>query len=270
MGADEAAAGRAEPASDYDTFVDWPKRLEREAPFFRAHFATSGVRRILDAGCGSGMHATMWAKWGLEVVGADPDPSMLAQAEVNRARSKSEVGTAGGSVVFVSAGFGGLARLGLEPFDAVTCTGNALPHVKGVGGLREALLDFAAVLRPGGLLVLHLLNHDRLIAGNVRSMAPVVRDTTDGTHVFLRVMDYAQDAILFDFVTLHRPAGALESGAAWEVASRRSAHTALPEAVLLPAIAEAGFRDVERSGSHDGRAFDVRSDESVILVATRT
>jgi SAM-dependent methyltransferase len=270
LGANEARPGGAAPASGYDTFVDWPRRLEREAPFFRAHFATHGVRRILDAGSGSGMHAIMWAKWGLDVVGADPDPSMLAQAEVNLAAARSEVEAAGGSVVFVPAGFGGMARLGRQPFDAVTCTGNALPHVDGVDGLREALLDFAAVLRPGGLLVLHLLNHDRLIAENVRSMAPVVRDTTDGTHVFLRVMDYRPGAILFDFVTMHRPAGALESGTPWGVASRRSAHTALPEAVLLPAVAEAGFGEVERFGSHDGMALDVRSDESVILVATRT
>jgi SAM-dependent methyltransferase len=270
VGADQVRTGGAASASDYDTFVDWPKRLEREAPFFRAHFATHGVRRVLDAGCGSGMHAIMWAKWGLDVVGVDPDPSMLAQAEVNRAQARAEVEAAGGSVMFVSAGFGGLAHLGLEPFDAVTCTGNALPHVKGVDGLREALLDFAAVLRPGGLIVLHLLNHDRLIAGNIRSIAPVVRDRTDGTHVFLRVMDYEPGAILFDFVTMHRPAGALESGAPWEIASRRSAHTALPEALLLPAVAEAGFENVVRFGSHDGAAFDVSRDESVILVATRS
>jgi SAM-dependent methyltransferase len=269
VGADEARSGGTAPASDYDTFVDWPKRLAREAPFFRAHFATHGVRRILDAGCGSGMHAIMWAKWGLDVVGADPDPSMLAQAEANRATAHGEVAAAGGSVVFLPAGFGGLASLGLEPFDAVTCTGNALPHVDGLDGLHEALADFAAALRPGGLLVLHLLNHDRLIAGHVRSMAPVVRDSADGTHVFLRVMDYEPGAILFDFVTMRRPAGASESGAPWEVASRRSAHTALPEAVLLPAVAEAGFGDVVRFGSHDGAAFDVSRDESVILVATR-
>lgn len=270
MSSDQARQAPAAPASDYDTFVDWPRRLEREAPFFRAHFATHGVRRVLDAGCGSGMHAIMWAKWGLDVVGADPDPSMLAQAEVNLAAARGEVEAAGGSVVFVSAAFGGLAQLGLQPFDSVTCTGNALPHVKGLSGLREALADFAAVLRPGGLLVLHLLNHDRLIASGIRSMAPVVRDAADGTHVFLRVMDYEPGAILFDFVTMRRPKGALESGAPWEIASRRSAHTALPEAVLLPAVAEAAFGDAQRFGSHDGRAFDAGSDESVIVVASRT
>ena len=256
------------PASDYDTFVDWKKRLLREAPFFGARFEAHGVRRVLDVGCGSGMHAIMWAKWGLDVVGADPDESMLAQAEINRAAAQPEVDAVGGSVTFIASGFGELERLGLGCFDAVTCTGNALPHVAGVAGLHVALTDFALVLRPGGIVVLHLLNHDRLIAGQVRSIAPVVRDTDEGTRVFLRVMDYAPGEILFDFVTMERPAGARES-AAWEVASRRSAHTALPADVLLPALRDAGFAEVARYGKHDGSPFDVEKDESVIVVAVR-
>ena len=260
---------RVAPTSDYDTFVDWGKRLAREAPFFDARFAEHGVRRIIDVGCGSGMHALMWARKGLDVVGVDPDASMLAQAEANRAQAQADVDTAGGSIRFVTGGFGDLASLGLGTFDAVTCTGNALPHVAGREGLRIALADFATVLRPGGIVVLHLLNHDRLISGRIRSIPPVVRETDAGTRVFLRVMDYTEGAILFDFVTMERPKDAWHSGAAWEVSSRRSAHTALPSDVLLPALAEAGFADVTRFGTHAGSAFDATKDESVIVVAVR-
>lgn len=260
---------RVAPASDYDTFVDWGKRLEREGPFFRRTFEAYGVRRVLDVGCGSGMHALLWAGWGLDVVGADVDESMLAQAELNRTSAQGSVDGAGGSIAFARTGFGQLASSGLGAFDALTCAGNALPHVAGHDGLHEALRDFAAVLRPGGVLVLHLLNHDRLISQRIRSIPPVVRDTDEGTRVFLRVIDYADDAILFDFITMVRPADARSSGAPWEVASRRSAHTALPGEVLLPALAEAGFTDVVRYGNHAGAAFDPAKDESVIVVAIR-
>jgi SAM-dependent methyltransferase len=267
LSTDPTGPRRAAPAADYDTFVDWNKRLVREAPFFGSQFEAHGVRRVLDVGCGSGMHAIMWAKWGLDVTGVDPDASMLAQAEANRAAAQADVDAASGSIAFAEGGFGGLAGLGLGTFDAVTCTGNALPHVDGVDGLRAALADFGAVLRPGGLLVLHLLNHDRLIAGQVRSIPPVVRETAAGTRVFLRVMDYAPGKILFDFVTMTRPADAWETGAAWDVASRRSAHTALPGDVLMPSLREAGFGEIARFGAHDGTPFDAERDESVIVAA---
>jgi glycine/sarcosine N-methyltransferase len=262
--------GSAGRGPDYDTFVDWKKRLMREAPFFTSQFEAHGVRRVIDVGCGSGMHALMWAKWGLDVVGVDPDPAMLARAEAHRAEAQAEVDAAGGSIAFVAGGFGGLTALGLGAFDAVTSTGNALPHVDGAEGLRAALADFAAVLRPGGLLVLHLLNHDRLIAGNVRALgSPVVRDAPEGTFVFLRVIDLAPGKVLFDFVTMLRPAGAWESGAEWEVSSRRTVHTALPTDVLLPALRQAGFSEIARFGSHDGKPFDPATDESVVFAAVR-
>jgi SAM-dependent methyltransferase len=253
----------------YDRLVDWGKRLERESPFYRREFDAHGVRTLIDVGCGTGMLAIRWATWGLDVVGVDPDPAMLEQAVRNAEPAREEIEAAGGSVRFMSGGFGELARLGLGPVDAVTCTGNALPHVDGQAALASTLQDFAAVLRPGGLLVLHLLNHDRLIGARVRTIPPVLREDDDGTWVFLRVIDYEPDAIRFDFVTLHRPAGAWENGAAWETDSRRSRHTALPSQLLRGELVSAGFPDVRVFGNHDGTPFRPAEDESILVVAQR-
>ncbi|HEX9093955.1 MAG TPA: hypothetical protein VF902_08225, partial [Coriobacteriia bacterium] len=172
-------------------------------------------------------------------------------------------------VAFVEGGFGDLARLGLGPTDAVTCTGNALPHVEGVEGLRLALRDFAAVLRSGGVAVLHLLDHDRLLAGRIRSMSPVVREDGDGTWVFLRILDHVEGGIRFDFVTLHRAVGGWEADSVWETTSRRSLHTALPTSLLAAELRDVGFEDVTLYGDHRGKPFDPASDESVIVVAVR-
>jgi SAM-dependent methyltransferase len=253
------------PASDYDEFVDWEKRLAREMPLFERVFDSAGVSSVIDVGAGSARHAIAFAEKGLAVDAVDPDESMLAQAEKNAADAAERIALAGGQLRLVKAGFGELSERGLGPADAVTCTGNALPHVEGHQGLRVALLDFAAVVRPGGVLLLHLLNHARLLRKRPRAIPPVVRDTAEGTKVFLRVIDYpgGDEYIDFDFITLLRP----DSGE-WELTHRRSAHTALPAELLVRALGEAGFGEVELLGGHDGHALE-DDDESVIVVARR-
>jgi len=208
----------------------------------------------------------MFAEWGIAVDAVDPDESMLAQAEANAAEAADRIAAAGGRLKLHQAAFGGLATLGLEPADALICTGNALPHVGGREGLRTAFADFACAVRPGGAIILHLLNHERLLAEQVRVIPPVVRETGEGTKVFLRVMDYPEGggSIDFDFVTL-----VPDRAGSWTVSDRRSHHTALPVSMLAEELEAAGFSGIELLGGHDGSALGV-TDESVILVARRS
>ncbi len=253
------------PQVDYDTFVNWPARLEREAPLFRRLFDEVGARTVIDVGAGSARHSLMFASWGLTVDAVDPDDSMLEAAEANIVEKAAEVAEAGGAVRLTRSGFGELAALGLGPADALVCTGNALPHVGGVDGLRAAFADFSAVVGPGGVVVLHMLNHQRLLDKQPRAIPPVVRETPEGTMVFLRVLAYSEDrsTINFDFVTLVRDAEGV-----WSLASRRSDHTALPASLLREELEAAGFERVELLGGHDGHAL-TDADESVIVVARR-
>lgn len=265
--ADQPRAGAEQeaPASDYDQFVDWNKRLDREGPFFRRVFDAANVRSVVDVGSGSARHAIMFAEWGLAVDAVDPDDSMLAQAELNLADASDRIAAAGGAVRIVRAGFGELAERGLGPVDAVLCTGNALPHVADHDDLRRTLSDFSAVLRPGGVVVLHLLNHARLLAKRPRVIPPVLRDVPEGVKVFLRVIDYPDgDEVLdFDFITLERgPDGD------WDVSHRRSPHTALPADLLASALAASGFVDMQFYGGHDGHVL-TEDDESLIVVARK-
>lgn len=268
----------ARRSTDYDVLVDWEKRLAREGPFFRALFERHGVRSVADVGAGSGRHAILFDSWGLEVWAIDPSEEMLEQARANAERF-------GADVRIVRGAFGEVSALLPAPVDAVTCTGNALPHVEGVDGLRQALADFHRSLRPGGLLVLHLLNHHRILAKKARTVPPVFRETDEGDAYFLRLVDPDErgERILFDFVTLVRDASVrsdldaetwartLEANPSggWRLSCRRSAHTALPHDVLVRELEAAGLGDVELYGAHDFSAFRPDEDESVIVVAFR-
>lgn len=250
---------------DYDSFVDWDKRLAAEGPFFRHLFEREGASSVIDVGAGSGRHAILFASWGCSVVAVDPDEGMLAQARENAILFASAVETGGGRLRIEQGGFGDLHRLGLGPVDAVTCTGNALPHVNGRDGLTEALADFAQVLTSGGVLVLHLLNHDRLLAKRPHSLPVKVVETSTGTRVFLRILDYPEgdEAIDIDFLRLERGADG-----EWEFSHRVSPHTALTVSTLESELSCAGFSRVEVFGGHDRHPLG-DADESVLLVAHR-
>lgn len=271
--------GKHNEEREYDELVNWDARLAREAPFFRRLFEEYGVETLADVGAGSARHAIMFRSWGLEVVAIDPSEEMLELAHENAERLGSDVRIAHG-------GFGEVSEIVGVPVDAVTCTGNALPHVRSIRGLHDALHDFAAAVKPGGVLVLHYLNHARLVGKRIRTMTPVFRETAAGDKFFMRLLDYTPggDGVLFDFVTLVRDASVRETPhtieswpktletdptGGWTVRSRRSLHFAMPLPLIEGELERAGFTDVRAFGNHEGKPLDLDEDESMIVVATR-
>ena len=150
-------------SSDYDRFVNWPNRLNFELPFIEREIQAVGTphapARVLDAACGTGMHAVALAKRGYRAAGADISAGMVARAAANAAE-------AGVEIPFVPAGFGQLALAFRQnnpaylPFDALLCLGNSLPHLLTPSDLSAALADFGVCLRPGGLLLIQNRNFE--------------------------------------------------------------------------------------------------------------
>lgn len=140
----------------YEAMIDWPKRLAAEEPFYRQWFEQIRVKRVVDVACGTGRHAAMFHRWGLGVEGADLSPAMIQQAR---------------------AGFGdppGLrwAVRGFdEPipeagsWDAVVCAGNSLALASDLAMVRTAVARMTEALRPGGILLVQVLNLWRLPDG---------------------------------------------------------------------------------------------------------
>lgn len=257
--------GASKPV-DYDAFVNWDARLARELPFFRRVFEDAGVTSVIDVGAGSAKHAIEFAKWGMSVDAIDPSEEMRAAAQKNIDEATADIAAAGGEIRLAAGGFGELEAMGLAGADALICTGNALGHVCGFAGLHAALADFAAVVRPGGVVVIHMLNHSGLLASGARAIAPKVRDTAEGTTVYLRVVEVVDGGQYFDFdfVTLTR-----DLHGEWSVTSRRSQHTVITAEWLTRELEGTGFERVELLGGHDGHALS-DADESVVVVARRS
>jgi SAM-dependent methyltransferase len=144
------------PAELYDRTIHWEKRLAREAPFFRWLFDRFGLRRILDVACGTGRHAALFHSWGLEVEGSDASAEMIAYAT-------SQFGT--------PPGLRWRVRDFLQPptepesFDAAVCLGNSLSLLQEPAEIEKALRHMLAAVRPGGVLVIHLINYELIPDG---------------------------------------------------------------------------------------------------------
>ncbi len=224
----------------FDVMTDWDARLATEGPFLAALLAEAGARSVLDAACGSGGHAIWLAQHGYRPAGADVSPAMI-----DLARRKAE--SAGLDIPFSVADLAALPSASLpdsDAFDAVLCLGNSLPHLLTQAELVAALRGMAAVLRPGGLLVLQNLNYDLRWQRQPRWFA-AQGGVLDGQEVLVwRFADYdtAAGRIAFHIALFRKAHGD------WRVDVHTTPQRPLFQADLLAAAAEAGFDDVRSYG----------------------
>jgi glycine/sarcosine N-methyltransferase len=242
-------------AADYDRFVNWKGRLTHELPFFESLFEGQGVRRVLDAACGTGHHAIALAQRGYEVTGTD-----LSTAMIERARQNADA--QGVAATFAVAGLGELSSLG-QMFDAALCLGNSLPHVLSAGAVDRALADLAGVLRPQGLLVIQNRNFDRVWAEQERFMPPQSTQDASGEWIFVRFYDFHQDTVTFNMLRLRRT----ETGWAQDVESTELRPIFSKD--LAQSLSVSGFDPVVFYGSYDGSIFDAEQSGDLIAVARR-
>ena len=244
-------------SSDYDRFVNWPGRLELELTFLEKQLKVTGAKRVLDAACGTGMHAIALAKLGFEVAGADLSEKMIEKSVTNARED-------GVSISFKAAGFGELGvAFGKNSFDALLCLGNSLPHILSSEDLQNALVDFAAVLKPGGLLIIQNRNFDAVMKSRQRWMEPQYAREEDAEWIFLRFYDFEPDSLVnFNILTLKR-----QGDQAWQQSILSTPLRPIPSGQLQSGLKEAGFHKVILFGGLTGTPFSADSSENLVVTA---
>jgi len=254
-------------SSDYDRFVNWENRLGFELPFLESllrpvNGPDGQAAHVLDAACGTGMHAIALAQRGYSTAGADLSAAMIDQARANAAAASI-------ALPLQAVGFGSLAaafQAGPRfPFDALLCLGNSLPHVLEPDALAAALRDFAMCLRPGGRLIVQSRNFDAVVARRERWMEPQTHRAGDQEWLFVRFYDYDPDErITFHILTLQRT-----GTGNWQQRATATRLWPQRQADLLPALAAAGFGAIHTYGGLNGAPYDPAESGNLVLVATR-
>ncbi len=141
--------------ADYEWLVPDGK-VEAEAVLDRHghRLAAFTDPKVLDCACGVGADAIALARRGFRVWGSDGSEAMLAKA-------RERVAEAGLDLPLEICHWEDLPGCFDERFDFMLCLGNSVSHLQG-DEMVEAFRGMAAVLAPGGLLVVNARNWEKL------------------------------------------------------------------------------------------------------------
>ena len=254
-------------SGDYDRFVNWKERLLVEMPFLLEKLRTAAPEGdrfacVLDAACGTGMHAIALAKTGMRVFGTDLSPGMIRVAKENAHTAQS-------NAEFKAAGFGALAEVfsgsSPFPFDSIICLGNSLPHLLSQEAILDALADMAKCLRPGGLLLLQNRNFDAVMAEKNRWLG--TQSQVEGNHerLFLRFYDFDPDGLItFNIIRLHK-----DGSGPWTQQESATRLFPLKQENLLPLLERADFHQISCFGQMGNGAFDPTKSGNLVVTAVK-
>jgi glycine/sarcosine N-methyltransferase len=255
-------------SQDYDRFVNWQPRLAAEIPFIQNYLQhikeqTNRIPRLLDAACGSGMHAIELAKSGIIACGADLSPKMVEKA-IGNAKS------AGVKVKFLESPFGNLTtdfRNEQEfPFDMVTCLGNALPHLLSIEMIQTAIWDLSNCLQSGGYLLFQNRNFDAILNNRERWIAPQGRKEDQNEWIFLRFYDFDRDGLItFNIIRLHR-----SGEESWQQRISTTRLYPLKRDVLVGLLEDSGFTDITCFGLMADEPYNPATSENLVVAARKS
>ena len=213
-------------------------------------FGSQGLQAtLLDVGCGTGSLALNLAKSFGTVVGIDPDKEMLEKANLKALRFKMDHHQELeylGKWVFLEKGMGDLqTEFAPDSFDVILCLGNTLVHLANQDEVSGFLRDAFHVLKPGGHLIIQIINYDRIIDQKLPGLPTIENDQVR----FERIYTYPDHPELIQFITR------LTVKDSDDVIKNQVPLLALKPGDLLALSASSGYQDMKTYGNFKGEPF---------------
>jgi len=239
----------------YDESVNWAARFAREMPVFETLFGSPGEGGIIDAGCGPGRHAAELSRRGYRVVGVDASEEMLAVAT-----TRTE-GTAD-RLSFQHTTYGEMAATIGVGFDGLYCVGNSLAAAGSAKACAEAIAQFGLCLRPGGRMLVQILNFAAMRAQSPCIKGPRVTRVGDREYISVRQFHFFEDAVQVTNITLYDDGG-------WQQRSSCGSLYAISRDELHCWCADARLKVDETWGDYSSTPLDLDRSTDLIVTATR-
>ncbi len=208
---------------------------------------------IVDVGCGTGSLIVALAETFRSTAGLDPDESMLESARM-KALAKP-VGT-----WFLEAGMLDLEReLTPGSVDRLICFGNTVPHLADKAEVAEFARQARTVLKPDGLILIQIINYDRILDQHLDSLPTIENDECQ----FIRKYQYTENPTHIRFqtqLTLKNSGQTIENDVPL---------IALRPADLRSVLEEAGFGSVEEFGGFRKEPLSAQSQPYIIIAQVK-
>lgn len=153
-----------------------------------AESAGKPPKDILDAACGSGGYSKRLADMGYAVTAVDLDEKMVQFTKARDERIHAQV----------------LNMLQIQDipqaFDLILCIGNSLVHLHDLQEIGLFLRGCRSKLRPGGRLLVQIVNYDRVLDQGITSLPTIKNREKDLT--FERYYRYLPEQHAIDFMTV--------------------------------------------------------------------
>ncbi|MFZ5979795.1 MAG: class I SAM-dependent methyltransferase [Candidatus Zixiibacteriota bacterium] len=157
-------------AHEYDMMTDAHQREKMHDKEVAAIIEKFKPEKVLDAGCATGLTSMLFARRGITTVGFDRSRKMIELAKRKFHDSNLPLSFKCGHFEKIPKGLHG-------KFDLVVCLANSISGVGTLTGLQKSLDNFHVALKPGGVLLLQLLNYRALQDGE---LMPVKVTENDG------------------------------------------------------------------------------------------
>jgi len=161
-------------ASYYDEIFPYKPPQKDFVESFKIHDCNAA---LLDVGCGTGgLVLNLADKFGT-LIGIDPDKEMLHLAQLKAMKFKADHRDSLeelGYWVFKQGGMLGISdEFASETFNTVLCLGNTLVHLSSLEEVSDFLKGAYEVLRPEGLLMIQIINYDRIIDQELKGLPTI-------------------------------------------------------------------------------------------------
>lgn len=167
--------------ADYYDFI-FPLN-QSQVDFVNATIPGSKSKSLLDVGCGTGNLDIELAKDFQKVIAIDSDETMIDKAKQKAKPDETKPQFMQMNMLNIETKFGS------RSFDGIICFGNTLVHLDSVAEISYFFEQAKNVLKPGGKLLLQIINYDRILDKHIVGLP-----TIENEHIiFVRDYHYEPD-----------------------------------------------------------------------------